>query len=118
MLDGISTKSLSSQLRLEEMDSRTDIQVNINNGNTTKNVGIQKKISKKQIEEIVNSMNEFVQPTHTSLKFELHEKLGEYYVTIRDDITDEVIREIPPKKLLDTYAAMAEFLGFLVDRKI
>jgi flagellar protein FlaG len=79
--------------------------------------GIQ-EISKEQLEEIVKGMNEFLQPSHTSLKFELHDELKEYYVQIIDERTDEIIREIPPKKLLDMYAAMMQFVGLIVDQKI
>lgn len=73
---------------------------------------------KEKVEEVIKGLNEFLQPVHTSLKFKLHEKLHEYYVTIVDDRTNEVVKEIPAKKLLDTYAAMAEHLGLLVDKKI
>jgi len=52
------------------------------------------------------------------LKFVLHEELNEYYVQVVDNDNNEVLREIPPKKLLDLYAAMAEYLGLLVDRRI
>ena len=76
------------------------------------------KISEEKLKGMVEGLNDFLQPTHTSLKFELHEKLKEYYVTIVDENSKEVIREIPSKKLLDMYAAMTEFLGFVVDRKI
>lgn len=74
--------------------------------------------NKEEIETVVNSLNDFLQPTHTSLKFQLHDKLNEYYVTIVDDETKEVVKEIPSKKLLDMHAAMAEYLGLLVDKKI
>ena len=63
-------------------------------------------------------MNDFLIPVNTSIKFELHDKLNDYYVTVIDDITHEVIKEIPSKKLLDTYANMMEFVGLLVDKKI
>jgi flagellar protein FlaG len=75
-------------------------------------------IPKEKIEEIVKGMNQFLQPSHTSLKFELHDELKEYYVQIIDERTNEVVREIPPKKLLDMYAAMMEFVGLIVDKKI
>lgn len=78
----------------------------------------QGELKKEKVQEIVKSLNDFLQPAHTSLIFKFHEKLNEYYVTIVDDNTNQVIKEIPPKKLLDTYAAMAERLGFLVDRKV
>lgn len=73
---------------------------------------------KEDVKKVVDQMNQFVEPVRTNLKFELHDKLHEYYITVVNPITDEVIREIPPKKLLDIYAAMAEFMGFLVDEKI
>jgi flagellar protein FlaG len=73
---------------------------------------------KEKLDEIVNGLNHFLEPAHTSVRFKLHEKLNEYYVVIVNDNTDEVVKEIPAKKLLDTYAAMAEHIGLLVDRKI
>ncbi|WP_026570966.1 MULTISPECIES: flagellar protein FlaG [Bacillaceae] len=73
---------------------------------------------KNQVQNTIDALNEFLEPTHTGLKFELHDKLEKYYVTVIDTDTKEVIKEIPPKKLLDVYAAMAEFMGFIVDEKI
>ncbi|RFB09492.1 flagellar protein FlaG [Bacillus sp. HNG] len=74
--------------------------------------------SKENVKQVINSLNKFLEPNNTSLKFELHEELNEYYVTIVNDETHEVVREIPSKKILDIYAAMTEFLGFVVDKKI
>jgi flagellar protein FlaG len=76
------------------------------------------EVSKERLEEIVKGMNEFLQPSQTSLKFELHDALKEYYVQIIDERTKEVVREIPPKKLLDMYATMMQFVGLVVDKKI
>lgn len=73
--------------------------------------------SKEKTEKVMKSMNEFLKESNTHLKFSLHEELQEYYVAIVDDATNEVIREIPSKKLLDMYAAMTEYVGLLVDRK-
>ncbi|ADI28067.1 flagellar protein FlaG [Geobacillus sp. G4] len=75
-------------------------------------------LSEEAVEKVVNGLNELVQPSHTSIRFELHKELHEYYVQVVDEKTQEVIREIPPKKLLDMYAAMMEFVGLLVDKKI
>jgi flagellar protein FlaG len=76
------------------------------------------EVSKEQLEKVVKGMNEFLQPSQTSLKFKLHDKLKEYYVQIIDERTNEVIREIPPRKLLDMYAAMMEYVGLIVDKKM
>jgi flagellar protein FlaG len=76
------------------------------------------KETKEQLEKVVKGMNDFLKPTNTHLKFEFHDELKEYFVTIRDNETNEVVKEIPPRKLLDMYAAMTEYLGLLVDKKI
>jgi flagellar protein FlaG len=75
-------------------------------------------VTKEKLEKVIQGMNEFLQASNTHLKFEFHEGLQEYYVTIVDDLNHEVIKEIPSKKLLDMHAAMAEFIGLMVDKKI
>jgi len=75
------------------------------------------KQNKEKVNEVIESMNAFIQPSHTSLKFELHEKLNDYYVQVIDDDTKEVVREIPSKKVLDMYAAMKEYMGLIIDEK-
>ena len=70
------------------------------------------------LKKIVKGLNDFLQPTNTHIKFQLHEELNEYYVTVVDDQTNEVIKEIPSKKVLDMYSEMTEFMGILFDKKI
>jgi flagellar protein FlaG len=113
--------------RISSQSSSSYLYESIRNGETASIVDSQKaieqkketqEVSKEQLEKVVKGMNEFLQPSQTSLKFKLHEELKEYYVQIIDERTNEVIREIPPKKLLDMYAAMMEFVGLIVDKKI
>lgn len=75
------------------------------------------QVSYTDLAEMVEGMNKFLEPSQVHLKFELHDKLNEYYVKVIEDSTNEVIREIPPKRWLDFYAAMTEFLGLFVDEK-
>lgn len=72
----------------------------------------------EKAKQLTESMNNFLESTNTQLRFKLHDQLREYYVTIVDSKTDEVVREIPSKKLMDIHAAMREFVGLLIDRKI
>lgn len=78
----------------------------------------ERQVSKDDVSLAVNNVNDFLEPVSTNLKFVFHEDLQDYYVTIVDPSTDEVIREIPPKKMLDMYVAMAEYMGLLVDEKV
>jgi flagellar protein FlaG len=122
MIEGVSSNQHSSQLRttiIGEANTQTqELNHNFLPGTLIEDKQQNVTFPKEKVEEIVDSMNKFIQPSTTALKFEFHEKLNEYYVKIIDDKTKEVVREIPPKKLLDFYAAMTEFLGLMVDKKI
>lgn len=71
----------------------------------------------EQVKIRVEAVNEFLVPLKTSIKFVFHEELQEYYVEVINENTNEVIREIPPKKFLDMYAEMAKFMGLIIDKK-
>lgn len=66
----------------------------------------------------VNKMNEFMEATNKNSKFIFHEGLEKYYVEIVDAMTNEVVKEIPPKELLDAYYEMQKMVGKIVDRTI
>lgn len=68
--------------------------------------------------KITESINQILDTTSTKLRYKYHEKLDKYYVTLVDSETEEVVREIPNKKLMDIYAAMMDFVGVFVDEKI
>ncbi|WP_391208029.1 flagellar protein FlaG [Psychrobacillus sp. L4] len=72
----------------------------------------------EKAKKMTDSMNKFLETTNTELRFKYHEKLNTYYVTLINSKTDEVVREIPSKKMLDMYAAMQDFMGLFVDKKI
>jgi flagellar protein FlaG len=80
--------------------------------------GDETKNSKENVQKVVDALNKFVSASNTHIQFKFHEKLKEYYVTIVNDQTNQVVQEIPSKKLLDIYAAMNEYLGIIVDKKV
>ena len=84
----------------------------------TKESSEQEHLSGEKAKKMTDSLNKLLETTSTKLRYEFHEELEEYYVTLVDTKTDEVVREIPNKKLMDMYAAMLEFVGVFVDKKI
>jgi flagellar protein FlaG len=74
--------------------------------------------SRRQLDKLVNEANQILSPETTEIHYVLYEKLNEYYVQVEDTMTHQVIREIPPKKFMDMYAAIAEKLGLIVNKKI
>ncbi|RBP91502.1 flagellar protein FlaG [Cytobacillus firmus] len=119
MIERVSTQNISLTARLIHTNENSS---EFHRKEVNKEIPVLPKLSgqikEEQLTEVVISMNEFLQASHTSLKFVLHEELNEYYVTLVDDLTQEVVKEIPSKKMLDMYAAMTEFVGLMVDKKI
>lgn len=78
----------------------------------------QSEETKVKVQEAVNTMNEMLEANNSASKFMYHEGLERYYVTVVNRDTDEVVKEIPPKKLLDAFYEMQKMLGMIVDEKI
>lgn len=74
--------------------------------------------TKVKLQEAVDKMNQMLEVNHSTAKFKYHDGLDRYYVTVIDRDTDEVIKEIPPKKLLDAFYEMQKLFGMIIDEKI
>ena len=74
--------------------------------------------TKEKLQQAVDSINEFFEINNSELKFVFHEGLEKYYVQLVNTDTDEVVREIPSKKMLDVFYEMQKLVGMIVDEKI
>ena len=77
-----------------------------------------KPLNTEEMNSILNVADEMLEVNNSTSKFMYHEGLERYYVTVVDRETEEVVKEIPPKKLLDAYYEMQKMLGMIVDEKI
>jgi flagellar protein FlaG len=70
-----------------------------------------------ELPKIVEQMNRAVQIFTSSLRFEIHQ---DHRVLIRvvDNNTGEVVREIPPERLLDAFNRLEDLVGLLLDQKL
>ena len=74
-------------------------------------------LSESMLKSTLSSMEERVNIFFHHLEYSLHEDSGQYFVKVVDNKTEEVIREIPPEKLLDIYASLMEMVGIFVDER-
>lgn len=90
------------------------LQVNVEqqNKNDKQNIG------EEQIIAAVERVNEALGMRLTRIEFSIHEATREILVRVKDAETGEVIREIPPEKILDMVAKMWELAGLIVDEKV
>ena len=76
-----------------------------------------KENSEIEIKNAVSKINKVLEGEGTHLQYEKHEVLNQMIIKVIDDNTNEVIKEIPSKKILDMVAKMCELAGILVDKK-
>jgi len=74
-------------------------------------------LSDKAVIQAIERANEAISIANRRFEYSIHEKTKEIIVKVIDADTDEVIREIPPEKILDMVAKMWELAGILVDER-
>lgn len=75
------------------------------------------KAGSKDLEDAVKVANKLLFKNNTHLKFQIHEKTKEVMVKIVNDESGEVVKEIPPEKMLDMVAKLWEIAGILIDER-
>ena len=70
------------------------------------------------METVTDGLNDFMQSLNTNLKFVLHQKTDTLMVQIVDIKSQKVLREAPPKEILDVVAKIHDLIGALIDQKI
>ncbi|QIT55711.1 flagellar protein FlaG [Aquisalimonas sp. 2447] len=68
-----------------------------------------------QVEEAVDRLNENAQMVSRDLEFEVSDQSGRIIVTVKDSATEEVIRQIPPEKLMAVAESLEEVRGLLFE---
>jgi flagellar protein FlaG len=96
---------------------REEIGVKNNNKPTQKQTAEEKVINEKDLIKSIEKANEALNLRYTTLEFSIHEKTKEIMVKVIDRDSGELIREIPPEKILDAVAHMWEIAGIIVDEK-
>ncbi|HEX3010710.1 MAG TPA: flagellar protein FlaG [Syntrophomonadaceae bacterium] len=75
-------------------------------------------VKTEDIAEAIKEVNKKLTFHNKRLQFSVHDKTKQIMVKVVDELTGEVIREIPPKKVLDMVAMTWEEIGLLVDEKV
>lgn len=71
-----------------------------------------------QLNTATDEINKFLESMDTSLRFSIHKDSGRVAVKVVNNKTQEVVREIPPEKILRLAANMKDITGIIVDKAI
>jgi len=72
---------------------------------------------KAQLQDIVEKLNEEMEPMKTDIRFGFEEKTDTFYVSVVDSKTDKEIRRFPTDEALRLMEKMREVVGQIFDTK-
>jgi len=73
--------------------------------------------TEKVIREAIERANRVLSGSDRKFEISVHEKTKDIMVKVVDTTTNETIREIPPKKIVDLVVRLCEIAGILFDEK-
>ncbi len=75
------------------------------------------EMSRGDIDKSMGDLNKIMQLVNADLRFTLHEETQRLIVQLVDSKDQKVLKEFPPHELLDTLAAIRNYIGVLLDKK-
>lgn len=71
------------------------------------------------VEDIISGLQNNIKSLHdVDLNFSVHEASGRIMITVMDEHTGEILREIPSSEMLDLAVKLEEAIGLLIDKKV
>lgn len=110
-LPTITEKVNQSSYAVQPLVDATDKALDAKNGPT---FGLQ---NEQQIKVAIEQANKALEGVQRHFKYEVHEPTNQVVISVIDNNTNEVIGEIPSKKLLDAIANLWELAGLFVDER-
>lgn len=75
------------------------------------------KVDREQFKAFLDKLNIALNALDVQARFSVHEATKEVMVQVVNVESGKVIREIPPKKILDMVAKMLDMVGLLLDER-
>lgn len=72
----------------------------------------------EKVTQMTYAMNKFVQAMDADIQFKIHEGTNQLMVQVIDQANNKVLKEFPSSEFLDTMAAIRDYVGILLDKKI
>lgn len=72
-----------------------------------------------QISQVLDDLNDNINAIHNvGLEFSMHEDSGREVIKVVERETGDLVRQIPPKEILDLVVRMNELVGILFDERV
>jgi flagellar protein FlaG len=123
----VNSMSQGRQLSLDAAVSDSNVQQNYNSSGSSidpeivkiinGNNGIDEPVTEENVKKAVDKFNSLLEENPTHFEYEIYGKFRDTVIKLVDNKTKKVIKEIPPKNVIDMVAKFCELAGFFVNEK-
>ncbi|TQR43734.1 flagellar protein FlaG [Paenibacillus popilliae] len=117
-------QGISNTLTTNEMPTRVDLSPPLQHVGTEYGVLKEKQkvlglsVGEKAILDAINQVNKTLEGAPQRYEFKLHQTTGSMLIKIYNKETNELIREIPPEKIVELVAKLQQLVvGAIIDEK-
>ena len=118
-MEGVSPAGMGKQA-LGMPGGKEQVQAATGPRNNTEESGLD-RVAVPTLEELelaTLALEETAQAFNQRLSFVLHEESGRMQVQVIDNITREVVKEVPPSEVLEAVARIRQAVGLLLDKRV
>ena len=115
-ISGIKMNIIDSNNIHSKPDNATSIKMN-NRPNEQQSGVYQKQLKPDQISNIIKTINNNIQSLNQGIRFSYNENIKSLVVNVVNLETGKVIRQIPPKDIINLQKKMSEVMGLIFDNK-
>ena len=101
----------------ENVGSGINLETNIEKIKLNENQSTLDKEKPKEVKDSLDKLNKLLEGKDIRLEYEIYSKFRALTIRVIDTKTNEVIKEIPPRKIIDMVEKLCEIAGVLVDEK-
>ena len=117
--ESINPRQNAQRMNLENRERRTERTENIRDKVESLNKDqLSAEEMREDLEEKVDDMNDIMETLDEKLAFELHDDTETIMTQIIDIKSREVVKEMPPKEMLDLAARIHEMVGLIIDEEV
>ncbi len=116
--------SLSRINQMEAANAAAKLEVTSNDSNKKfdgietqqiANFNLEREYWRKHFDELLEKLNLITRISRIEFRREVHKGTGQIMVSIFDSETGDLLRQIPPERVLDMLTEMMKYLGLKVD---
>jgi flagellar protein FlaG len=123
----VNSTSQGRQLSLDAAVSGSNIQQNYNSSGSTIDLeivkifndenNVDKPVTEENVKKAVDKFNPLLEENDTHFEYEMYGKFKDTVLKLVDNNTKKVIKEIPPKNIIDMVNKFCELAGLFVNKK-